>query len=126
MPFTNPVTVSVTAVDDPPVVVNSIADLNATEDDPDYTIDLTGNITVPAAGSTSSAFTISDVTNLKINGNGYSIGPRYFHYLHHRYFECNYSGDGTVPLDKWFGTWHDGTTEGHTVMRERRRRAHGS
>ena len=60
------------------------------------------------------------------NGNGYSIGQRYFHYLHHRYFECNYSGDGTVPLDKWFGTWHDGTPEGHTVMRERRRRAHGS
>ena len=39
----------------------------------DYTIDLTGDITVPAAGSTSSAFTISGVTNLKINGNGYSI-----------------------------------------------------
>ena len=39
----------------------------------DYTIDLTGDITVPAAGSTSSAFTITGVTNLKINGNGYSI-----------------------------------------------------
>ena len=39
----------------------------------DYTIDLTGDITVPAAGGTSSAFTISGVTNLKINGNGYSI-----------------------------------------------------
>ncbi|MEZ4621943.1 MAG: hypothetical protein R2867_41430 [Caldilineaceae bacterium] len=30
-----------------------------------------------------------------------------FHYLHHRYFECNY-GEITIPLDKWFGTfqWH--------------------
>jgi len=59
------------------------------------------------------------------SGNIYGIGQRYFHYLHHRYFECNYGGDGTVPLDKWFGTWHDGTDEGHTRMRERRRQAHG-
>lgn len=32
----------------------------------------------------------------------------YFHYLHHRYFECNY-GESTLPLDKWFGTFHDGS-----------------
>lgn len=31
----------------------------------------------------------------------------YFHYLHHRYFECNY-GEATLPLDKWFGTFRDG------------------
>ncbi len=54
-----------------------------------------------------------------------SIGQRYFHYLHHRYFECNYGGDGTVPLDKWFGTWHDGTPEGHVQMEARRAAAHG-
>jgi sterol desaturase/sphingolipid hydroxylase (fatty acid hydroxylase superfamily) len=35
----------------------------------------------------------------------------YFHYLHHRYFECNY-GESTVPLDKWFGTFRDGLPEG--------------
>lgn len=29
------------------------------------------------------------------------------HYLHHRYFNCNYA-DGTVPLDKWLGTFNDG------------------
>lgn len=41
-------------------------------------------------------------------------GPRggvdtycYAHYLHHRYFNCNYA-DGTVPLDKWLGTFNDG------------------
>ena len=36
----------------------------------------------------------------------------YFHYLHHRYFECNY-GELTSPLDKWFGTFHDGTKKAH-------------
>lgn len=35
----------------------------------------------------------------------------YFHYLHHRYFECNY-GEATLPLDKWFGTFRDGTPDG--------------
>ena len=58
--------------------------------------------------------------------NARSIGQRYYHYLHHRYFECNYGGDGTVPLDKLFGTWHDGTPESHEVMRGRRKQAHGS
>lgn len=60
------------------------------------------------------------------SGNVYSIGQRYFHYLHHRYFECNYGGDGTVPLDKWFGTWHDGTAESHEAMRRRRATIHGA
>ena len=32
--------------------------------------------------------------------------PYYAHYLHHRYFEVNYA-DGMVPLDKWFGSFHD-------------------
>ena len=40
----------------------------------------------------------------------------YFHYLHHKYFECNYGGDGPVPLDKWFGTFHNGTAEAQTRM----------
>jgi len=35
----------------------------------------------------------------------------YFHYLHHRYFECNY-GESTLPFDKWFGTFRDGLPEG--------------
>ena len=36
----------------------------------------------------------------------------YFHYLHHKYFECNY-GELTSPLDKWFGSFHDGTKKAH-------------
>ena len=37
------------------------------------------------------------------------------HYLHHKYFEVNLA-DGTLPLDKWFGTWHDGTKEAQALM----------
>ena len=45
----------------------------------------------------------------------------YAHYLHHKYFEVNYA-DGMVPLDKWFGSFHDGTAEAHEAMKARRRR----
>ena len=54
-----------------------------------------------------------------------TLGQRYFHYLHHKYFECNYGGDGTVPMDKWFGSFHDGTEEGHELMKQRRKKTHG-
>lgn len=40
------------------------------------------------------------------------------HYLHHKLFEVNY-GDGLVPLDQWFGTWHDGSAEGEARMNAR-------
>jgi len=40
----------------------------------------------------------------------------YYHYLHHRYYECNYSGS---VIDKWFGTWRDGTVEAHERMKAR-------
>ena len=43
----------------------------------------------------------------------------YTHYLHHKYFEVNYGGDGVIPLDKWFGTWHDGSKEADTQMNAR-------
>ncbi len=42
----------------------------------------------------------------------------YGHYLHHKYFEVNY-GDGLVPLDKLFGTYHDGSEEAEARMRAR-------
>ena len=34
----------------------------------------------------------------------------YFHYLHHRYVNCNF-GESTIPLDKWFGRFYDGAGE---------------
>jgi sterol desaturase/sphingolipid hydroxylase (fatty acid hydroxylase superfamily) len=40
------------------------------------------------------------------------------HYLHHKYFECNYA-DGSIPLDQWFGTFHDGSDEAHEAMNRR-------
>ena len=43
----------------------------------------------------------------------------YFHYLHHKYFECNYGGDGPVNVDRWFGTFHDGTQAATDAMNER-------
>ena len=43
----------------------------------------------------------------------------YFHYLHHRYFECNYASDEDMFLDKLFGSMHDGTPEAHAKMRAR-------
>ena len=43
----------------------------------------------------------------------------YFHYLHHKYFDCNY---GTIlfPLDKWFDTFHDGSAKAHEEIIEKR------
>lgn len=42
----------------------------------------------------------------------------FHHQLHHRYFECNY-GSVDFPLDVWFGTFHDGTTEARRGLKER-------
>ena len=52
------------------------------------------------------------------DGVGVKTGD-YFHYLHHKYFECNYGGDGMLPLDRWFGTFHDGTDDAQRRMDER-------
>lgn len=45
----------------------------------------------------------------------------YIHYLHHKYFEVNY-GDGLIPIDRWIGTFHDGTKAADERMKERFRR----
>ena len=42
----------------------------------------------------------------------------YNHYLHHKYFEVNYS-DGIIPLDKIFGSFHDGSVEADKKMQKR-------
>jgi sterol desaturase/sphingolipid hydroxylase (fatty acid hydroxylase superfamily) len=43
----------------------------------------------------------------------------YAHYLHHKYFEVNYA-DGAIPLDRWFGSFHDGSPAGDAAMKHRR------
>lgn len=45
----------------------------------------------------------------------------YFHYLHHRFFTVNYGNEG-VPLDKWFGSFHDGSDEAHAAMVAKRKK----
>ncbi|MCP4307153.1 MAG: sterol desaturase family protein, partial [bacterium] len=42
----------------------------------------------------------------------------YFHQLHHKHFECNYGND-IIHLDKWLGTFHDGSKEAEKKMNER-------
>ena len=42
----------------------------------------------------------------------------YIHYLHHKFFEVNY-GDGLIPFDKWFGTFHDGSKQAQERFDER-------
>lgn len=43
----------------------------------------------------------------------------FMHYLHHKYFEVNYGGDGHIPLDRWFGTFHDGSPQAQERMNRR-------
>ena len=72
-------------------------------------------------------FTLHSVGFGAVNGHlGFEIGDKaslkshaYVHYLHHKYFEVNYGGDGLVPLDKLFGTWHDGSVEADEAMKAR-------
>ena len=42
-------------------------------------------------------------------GNYRTTIAGFFHQLHHRYFRCNY-GNVDVPLDRWFGSFNDGTS----------------
>ena len=46
----------------------------------------------------------------------------YFHYLHHRFFTVNF-GTEAVPLDKWFGSFHDGSPEAQAQMEAKRNKA---
>ena len=62
---------------------------------------------------------------LLVGGKEIRLGQRLFHFLHHRFFECNYGGDGAVPLDKAFGSMHDGTREAAKQIRARKARMHG-
>jgi len=59
---------------------------------------------------------------LALPGGGAQKSSAYAHYLHHKHFEVNYCDNGTVPLDQWFGSWHDGSPEGERLMQERFRR----
>ena len=49
----------------------------------------------------------------------------YFHYLHHRFFTVNY-GVEAVPLDKWFGSFDDGSPSSHAAQMEKRKKVRRS
>lgn len=57
---------------------------------------------------------------VELGGDKAMATHSYTHYLHHKFFEVNY-GDGLVPFDKLFGTWHDGTEAGEAAMKARLR-----
>ena len=52
---------------------------------------------------------------LVLKGSQWVPGNDGFHQLHHRFFECNY-GERRMPLDYWFGTYHDGSPEAHSAI----------
>ena len=61
------------------------------------------------------------VERARVGGtSGVEVGDL-FHQLHHRFFDCNY-GTWETPWDSWFGTFHDGTSEGDRLARARRKR----
>jgi sterol desaturase/sphingolipid hydroxylase (fatty acid hydroxylase superfamily) len=55
---------------------------------------------------------------IELSGDTAIDSHAYIHYLHHKYFEVNY-GDGLIPFDTWFGTFHDGSKEGQALMQAR-------
>jgi len=62
------------------------------------------------------AFGHSGFAKLQL-GSRLSIPLTSFHHqIHHRYFSCNYGGPD-VPLDKWAGSFHDGTPEATKRLR---------
>lgn len=60
---------------------------------------------------------INDKNRLKVGS--------FQHQMHHRYFVCNY-GTLEMPWDKWFGSFHDGTSKSHERMMSQRLRMMGS
>jgi sterol desaturase/sphingolipid hydroxylase (fatty acid hydroxylase superfamily) len=58
---------------------------------------------------------------VEITENAAFDSHAYIHCLHHKYFEVNY-GDGLIPFDKWFGTFHDGSRDSEARMQARRQK----
>ena len=57
---------------------------------------------------------------LEFDGDKALDSHAYAHYLHHKYFEVNY-GDGLIPIDRWIGTFHDGSKQADDLMKSRYR-----
>ena len=72
---------------------------------------------LPRSSSAQPARAAAGFDQLVVKGKA-TLPSNFFHYLHHRYFECNY-GDPMLPFDRWFGTFHDGTPQAHARMQQR-------
>jgi len=46
----------------------------------------------------------------------------FHHQMHHRFYECNYGGL-EIPMDKWAGSFNDGTEGSHQAFMQRRRKS---
>lgn len=66
------------------------------------------------------AFSHSGFEKLFINNKELAESADFHHQLHHKYFECNY-GTVDMPLDRWFGTVHDGSDEATNRIQLRRK-----
>lgn len=60
--------------------------------------------------SVGASFGHTGYNDLQIRGRNVCDVGNLFHQLHHRYYNCNY-GQMLVPIDKWLGSFHDGTPE---------------
>ena len=56
---------------------------------------------------------------IRIGRFRFSTGD-WFHQLHHQYFDLNY-GNTTSPLDRLFGSWHNGSKESLMAQKDRAR-----
>ena len=52
----------------------------------------------------------SGYDGLEVDGEIVFSSGDFFHQLHHRFLHCNY-GTSEFPLDRWFGSHHNGTDE---------------
>ena len=57
---------------------------------------------------------------IKIGNRGRISTGDWFHHLHHQYFNLNF-GNTFTPLDKVFGSWHDGSETSLAAQKERMR-----
>jgi sterol desaturase/sphingolipid hydroxylase (fatty acid hydroxylase superfamily) len=64
------------------------------------------------------AVTHSGYECVEVNGKSVFDTGNFFHQLHHRYYNCNY-GTSELPLDRWFGSHHDGTHECTATIRSK-------
>ncbi len=66
------------------------------------------------------AMTHTGYENLLIKDKRSLALGTFYHQLHHRYYECNY-GNQEMPWDRWFGTFHDGSSESTDETRRRKK-----